>query len=154
MITIKAPKFPNEVKKSINTNRIKLLSKEEWMVLEEERKIKEHSKREKVNKNRRKNATITFRMSQEDKEKISKIIEISGIQKQEFITNSILNAPINVIVTRNVIDKCKRELNAICNELMRLNSYKDMDETLKTELLMILEIIKAAVEEKKPPNIT
>ena len=62
------------------------------------------------------------------------------------MTDAILNAPIKVVATRNVIDQCKKELQNILAELRRINSYEDMAEKDKCELEMICQIIEAALE--------
>lgn len=62
------------------------------------------------------------------------------------MTDAILNAPIKVVATKNVIDQCKTQLQDILAELRRINSYKDMAEKDKYVLEMICQIIEAALE--------
>ena len=109
---MKAPKFPS-YDEAVNRKKKKpqsLLSKEEWQALEEERKQKERDKGKKFANHRKKDVTIAFRTNRKDRELIFKKIAMSGLSRQDYMTNAILNAPIKVFATRNVIDSCKSEL--------------------------------------------
>lgn len=85
---------------------------------------------------------------QKDRELIFKKIAISGLSRQEYMTNAILNAPIKVFATRNVIENCKNELKEILPELKRVKQYGELDAGYRHELKMITEIIEAAIQEK------
>ena len=145
---MKAPKFPsydeavNRKKKQGKT----LLSKEEWQALEEARKQKETDKHKRTDKSRKRPATIAFRVSEKDREIIFSKIALSGLSRQDYMTNAILNAPINAIATKNVIDQCKTELGKISAELSNVKKFKDMDEQYRIELKMISQIIEAALK--------
>ena len=146
---MKAPKFPsydeaNRKKKKPQN----LLSKEEWQALEEERKQKERDKGKRFANHRKKDVTIAFRTNQKDRELIFKKISMSGLSRQEYMTNAILNAPVKVFATRNVIDNCKNELKEILSELKRVKQYGELDAGYRHELKMITEIIEAAIQEK------
>ena len=145
---MKAPKFPS-YDEAVNRKKKKtqnLLSKEEWQALEEERKQKDKDKHVKTDKNRKRRATIVFRTTEKDREIIFSKIALSGLNRQDYMTDAILNAPIKVVATRNVIDQCKTELQNILAELRRINSYEDMAEKDKYVLEMICQIIEAALE--------
>lgn len=92
--------------------------------------------------------TIAFRTNRKDRELISKKIVMSGLSRQDYMTNAILNAPIKVFATRNVIDSCKNELQEILLELKRVKQYGELDAGYRHELKMITEIIEAAIREK------
>ena len=147
---MKAPKFPS-YDEAVNHKKKKtqnLLSKEEWQALEEERKQKERDKGKRFANHRKKDVTIAFRTNRKDRELIFNKIEMSGLSRQEYMTNAILNAPIKVFATRNVIDSCKNELQEILSELKRVKQYGEMDASYRHELKMITEIIEAAIQEK------
>jgi len=147
---VKAPKFPS-YDEAVNRKKKKtqnLLSKEEWQALEEERKQKDKDKHVKTDKNRKRRATIVFRTTEKDREIIFSKIALSGLNRQDYMTDAILNAPIKVVATRNVIDQCKTELQNILAELRRINSYEDMAEKDKYVLEMICQIIEAALKNK------
>ena len=122
------------------------MTKEEWENLEEERKQKDKDKHVKSDKNRKRRATIVFRTTETDRGIIFSKIALSGLNRQDYMTDAILNASIKVVATRNVIDQCKKELQNIFAELRRINRYEDMTEKDKYVLEMICQIIEAALE--------
>ena len=65
------------------------------------------------------------------------------------MNNAILNAPIKIFATRNVIDSCKNELKEILSELKRVKQYEELDASYRHELKMITEIIESAIQEKR-----
>lgn len=145
---MKAPKFPS-YDEAVNHRSKKgktLMTKEEWEKFEEERKQKDKDKHVKSDKNRKRRATIVFRTTEKDREIIFSKIALSGLNRQDYMTNAILNAPIKVVATKNVIDQCKKELQNIFAELQRINRYEDMAEKDKYVLEMICQIIEAALE--------
>ena len=145
---MKAPKFPS-YDEAVNHRSKKgktLMTKEEWEKLEEERKQKDKDKHVKSDKNRKRRATIVFRTTEKDREIIFSKIALSGLNRQDYMTDAILNAPIKVVATKNVIDQCKKELQNIFAELQRINRYEDMAEKDKYVLEMICQIIEAALE--------
>ncbi|MGP1404613.1 MAG: plasmid mobilization protein [Catonella sp.] len=145
---MKAPKFPS-YDEAVNRKSKKgkpLMTKEEWKKLEEERKQKEKEICKKSDKNRKRPATIAFRVSEKDREIIFSKIALSGLNRQDYMTDAILNAPIKVVATRNVIDQCRAELKDISEELQQTNRYEDLDEKHRHELVMISQIIEAALE--------
>lgn len=96
---MKAPKFPS-YDEAVNRKKKKaqnLLSKEEWQALEEERKQKERDKGKRFAGNRKKDVTIAFRTNRKDRELISKKIAMSGLSRQDYMTNAILNAPWTIV---------------------------------------------------------
>ena len=147
---MKAPKFPS-YDEAVNRKKKKvqnLLSKEEWQALEEARKQKERDKCKRFAGHRKKDVTIAFRTNRKDRDLIYKKIAMSGLSRQDYMTNAILNAPIKVFATKNVVDTCKSELQAILQELNRLKNYGELDENVRHELKMIIEIVEATTDEK------
>ena len=145
---MKAPKFPS-YDEAVNRKKKKpqnLLSNEEWQALEEERKQKERYKGKRFANHRKKDVTIEFRTNQKDRELIFKKIAMSGLSRQDYMTNAILDAPVKIFATRNVIDSCKNELQEILSELKRVEQYGELDANCRHELKMITEIIEAAIQ--------
>ena len=149
---MKAPKFPNykDIIKKKKVEEVERLSKAEWQIIETERiEKRKESHRRSDEKRREKQATITFRVDKKDRDRILSKIELSGQNRQTYMTKAILDAPIKVVATQNIIDACKNKLERIYEELLRLESYKDLDSVSKTELKMIMEIINAAIKKEK-----
>lgn len=149
---MKAPKFPNyrDISKKKKPKQAERLTKAEWQAIEAEKKEKRRESHIKSDEKRReRTATITFRVRKKDREKIFAKIALSGLNRQTYMTKAILDAPIEVVATQNVIDSCRVSLEKIYEELLRLESYKDLDEVKERELKMIMEIIKAAKTKEK-----
>ncbi|MFA6697243.1 MAG: hypothetical protein WCS08_02550 [Eubacteriales bacterium] len=149
---MKAPKFPNykDISKKKKVEEVERLSKAEWQTIETERiEKRKESHRRSDEKRREKQATITFRVDKKDRDKIFSKIELSGQNRQTYMTKAILDAPIKVVATQNIIDSCRNKLDRIYEELLRLESYKDLDSVSETELKMIMEIINAAIKKEK-----
>ena len=146
---MKAPKFPS-YDEAVNRKKKKTqnLLSEEWQALEEERKQKESDKGKRFANHTKKDVTIAFRTNRKDRELIFNKIAMSGLSRQDYMINAILNAPIKVFATRNVIDSCKSELQEILSELKRVKEYGELDADYRHELRMIVEIIEAAMQEK------
>lgn len=151
---MKAPKFPNykDIIKKKKVEEVERLSKAEWQIIETERiEKRKESHRRSDEKRREKQATITFRVDKKDRDKIFSKIELSGQNRQTYMTKEILDAPIKVVATQNIIDSCRNKLDRIYEELLRLESYKDLDSVSETELKIIMEIINAAIKKRKKP---
>lgn len=151
---MKAPKFPNykDIIKKKKVEEVERLSKAEWQIIETERiEKRKESHRRSDEKRREKQATITFRVDKKDRDKIFSKIELSGQNRQTYMTKAILDAPIKVVATQNIIDSCRNKLDRIYEELLRLESYKDLDSVSETELKIIMEIINAAIKKRKKP---
>lgn len=149
---MKAPKFPNykDISKKKKVEEVERLSKAEWQTIETESiEKRKESHRRSDEKRREKQATITFRVDKKDRDKIFSKIELSGQNRQAYMTKAILDAPIKVVATQNIIDSCRNKLDRIYEELLRLESYKDLDSVSETELKMIMEIINAAIKKEK-----
>jgi len=73
---------------------------------------------------------------------------MSGLSRQDYMTNAILNAPVKIFATRNVIYSCKNELQEILSELKRVEQYGELYASYGHELKMITEIIEAGKQEK------
>lgn len=144
---MKAPKFPS-YKEVVQKKKplAERLTKAEWKALEENKIEIRKEQHKESDKNRLRPTTIAFRASKEDREKIFKKIALSGLSRQEYMTKAILEAPIEVVATQNIIDQCRDGMHSIYLELSRLNSFNDLSEVKQTELETILEIIKAAIK--------
>ena len=150
----KAPKLPSykeavkASKKKTKTKKENLLTKEEWKILENERKQKEKDKHKIVDKNRERATTIAFRVSHEERDRIYKRIALSGRMVREFMRDAVLNAPIKAVATRKVVVECKDELKRIVEELERLDQHEIIEEETLYNLDLVLNILSGAEEDE------
>ncbi len=151
----KAPELPSykeavkASKKKTKTKKEKLFTKEEWELIEDERKQKLKDKHKKVDKNRERGTTIAFRVSYKERDRIYKRIALSGKMVREFMRDAVLNVPIKSVATRKVVVECKNELERIIEELERINQNECIEEETLYNLDLVLNILAGAEDENK-----
>lgn len=93
------------------------------------------------NKNRWRNKTVGFRMSPEEAEQLDILAKLSGLAKQDYLINRVLQK--DVIVTGNprVYKMLRDQLAAVLDELKRLESVSEEQDELLDIILYIAEII-------------
>ena len=83
--------------------------------------------------------TIAFRLTQQENELLNRLVKMSGLTKQEFITNNMLKRNIVVMCTPRVHKALKDEMIAIYEELRRIEKAGDLTEEF-------IEVLKTACE--------
>lgn len=86
--------------------------------------------------NRWRNITISFRVSDEENTIINRLVALSGLSKQEYITTRLEQKDVIVYGNPKVYKALKDEMTRIYNELSRLShadeiSY-ELQEVIKT----------------------
>lgn len=94
-------------------------------------------------KNRWRNVTVGFRMSPEEAEELNVKVRLSGLSKQDYLIKSCLEHKLHIICGRKVAREMQMHLEAILDELQRLETAEEMHEELLTPLKHILEILNA-----------
>ncbi len=89
------------------------------------------------NCNRWRNKTVAFRVSPEENEQIDKVVRLSGITKQEYITRRLLCQDVVVQGNPRVYKALRNELAAVLAELQRIEAGSGIDD----ELLDTIELI-------------
>lgn len=74
---------------------------------------------------------------------------MSGLDRQEYMTKAIIEAPIQVVATKNVIDICRKELKEISRELSKIEKASEINDRNIEVLKMIAEIIRTSVDSIK-----
>lgn len=94
------------------------------------------------------NKTIAFRMSPEEDELLERLVAISGLTKQEYIINRLLNR--NVVVNGNprVYKALKDQLDAVYGELCRVKDTRG----LSVDQLVLIRQIATIMEGMKEGN--
>ncbi len=86
-------------------------------------------------KGRFRSITIGFRVSPEENEQISRMVMMSGLTKQDYLTNNMLQHSIIVQGNPRVYKGLKTQMEAICRELSRLSAASE----ISTELSEVME---------------
>ena len=94
------------------------------------------------------NKTIAFRMSPEEDELLERLVALSGLTKQEYIINRLLNR--NVVVNGNprVYKALKDQLDAVYGELCRVKDARG----LSVDQLVLIRQIATIMEGMKEGN--
>ena len=86
--------------------------------------------------------TIAFRVSPEEDVQINIAVSLSGMTKQDYITNKLLDRTINVQASCKVHRAVYDRLTEVLEELKRIEAGKQIDE----ELLDNISLISGLVE--------
>ena len=88
-------------------------------------------------KGRFRSKTIAFRVSPEENEQLNIAVALSGLTKQDYITNRLLSRDIVVQPNPRVYKALKNQLEMVYSELKRF----DNEEQTNSELLETINLI-------------
>ena len=89
------------------------------------------------NKGRFRSRTIGFRVSQEEDAQINVAVSLSGLTKQDYITNRLLCRDIVVQGNPRVYKALKDQLAKVLDELKRIENGDEVDEDLLATINLI-----------------
>ncbi len=84
----------------------------------------------KVDNNRKRNQTISFRMSPEERCALEARIKISGMSKAEYFIQSLLHQEINIAVGKYQSDRLSLEIRRLYEQLNRIEAENGTDSDL------------------------
>ena len=87
-------------------------------------------------KGRFRSKTISFRISPEETEQLDVKVKLSGMTKQNYLINRVLQKNIVVQPNPRVYKALKNQLEAVLDELKRINNGGVNDELLETVRLI------------------
>lgn len=94
------------------------------------------------NRNRFRSQTIAFRVSPEEDKQINIAVSLSGLTKQEYITNKLLDRTINVKASCKVHRAVYDRLTEVLQELKKLNSGENVDDELLENISLIGRLVE------------
>ena len=83
--------------------------------------------------------TIAFRLTRQENELLNRLVKMSGLTKQEYITSNMLKQNIVVMGNPRVHKALKEEMISIYEELRRIEKAGDLTEEF-------IEVLKTACE--------
>ncbi|MBQ6632702.1 MAG: hypothetical protein IJH80_00700 [Ruminococcus sp.] len=89
------------------------------------------------NKGRFRSRTIGFRVSPEEEAQINVAVSLSGLTKQDYITNRLLCRDIVVQGNPRVYKALKDQLAKVLDELKRIENGSEVDEDLLATINLI-----------------
>ena len=95
--------------------------------------------------NRWRNITVGFRVSPEENEQINIAVALSGLPKQEYCYRRCMNRDIVVQGNPRVYKALRKQLDAVLDELKRIESPRDLSD----ELLDNIELITRTLDGMK-----
>lgn len=102
----------------------------------------------KVDKNRKRNIIVNFRMSPEEKSLFKEKIALSGLNKQDYMIQMSLNHSVEVSGNIRVFDELKTKLKMLEEYFKNVNLDCDMDENKLELLAYILEMFETVNRNK------
>lgn len=97
------------------------------------------------NHNRWRNKTVAFRISPEEDEQIEKLVKLSGLTKQDYITRRLMEHDVVVQGNPRVFKALRNQLTDMLTELRRIEAGAQVDD----ELLDIIEMIAVILDGMK-----
>lgn len=99
-------------------------------------------------KNRKRNYILNFRVSEEEYDLINKKIEISGLKKQDYFLQMLLNHEVNLVSDYRLSDNIAKEIFQLAKVIKKFGKLDDDEADI---LIYILEIYEEIKKRKKPP---
>ena len=98
-------------------------------------------------KNRKRNRILNFRVSQEEYDLINKKIEISGLKKQDYFIQILLNHEVKLVSDYRLSDNIAKEIFQLAKAIKKFGKLDDDEADI---LIYILEIYEEIKKEKSP----
>ena len=99
------------------------------------------------NHNRRRNKTVAFRVSPEEDAQIERLVKLSGLTKQDYITRRLVERDVVVQGNPRVFKALRNQLADVLKELRCIEAGVQVDD----ELLDIIEMIAVILDGMNQP---
>ena len=97
--------------------------------------------------NRWRSKNLCFRLSPEENEQLNTFVRLSGLTKQEYVTQRVLNRDVVVQGSPRVYKALKVQLGTVLMELRRINTGSAVSDELLDIIQMIAHIMDGLKEE-------
>lgn len=105
------------------------------------------SEKNKDDHNRWRSKTIAFRVSPEEDAQINRVVRMSGLSKQEYLTANMLKHEIRVMGNPRVFKGLKTQIIELTEELQRLAAASEVSDELMECIKLALELCRGLKEE-------
>ena len=92
-------------------------------------------------KKRWRNATIAFRVSEVENQRINNLVKLSGMTKQDYITTRLENETMTVVMNSRIHLQITSLLKTIYSELCRLSATSEISEELQEQISLISNFV-------------
>lgn len=93
-------------------------------------------------KNRKRNRILNFRVSEEEYDLINKKIEISGLKKQDYFLQMLLNHEVKLASDYRLSDNIAKEIFQLAKAIKKFGKLDDDEADILIYILKIYEEIK------------
>ena len=97
--------------------------------------------------NRWRSKNLCFRLSPEENEQLNTFVRLSGLTKQEYVTQRVLNRDVVVQGSPRVYKALKEQLGSVLMELRRINAGSAVSDELLDIIQMIAHMMDGLKEE-------
>lgn len=98
-------------------------------------------------KSRKRNRILNFRVSKEEYDLINKKIAISGLKKQDYFIQMLLNHEVKLVSDYRLSDNIAKEIFRLAKVIKKFGKINDDEADI---LIYILEIYEEIKKEKSP----
>ena len=105
----------------------------------------------KDNHNRWRSKTVAFRMSPEEANQLDAFVQMSGLPKQDYLIQRVLQREIVVMGNPRVYKGLKNQMEAIHDELQRIEANRFIDDELLDRVEQLLTIMNDMKEDANAP---
>ena len=84
---------------------------------------------------------VSFRLSPEEAEQLDKCVQLSGMTKQDYLANRVLQRKVVVQSNPRVFKALRIELNAICAAMQQMESWTDADAEFRILFQQVLDMV-------------
>jgi translation initiation factor IF-3 len=102
-------------------------------------------KRKKKENNRVRNKYVNFRVTSDEYDLLNKKVEMSGLLKQDYIIQCLLNSEVKVKLDYRLADKIAKEIFQLARVIKKYGQLDDQEQEI---LIYILEIYEELKKEK------
>lgn len=93
-------------------------------------------------KNRKRNRILNFRVSKEEYDLINKKIAISGLKKQDYFIQMLLNHEVKLVIDYRLSDNIAKEIFQLAKVIKKFGKLNDDEAYILIYILEIYEEIK------------
>ena len=86
---------------------------------------------------RHRNVTVAFRVSREESELLNRLVALSGLTKQDYITSKLLDREVTVVPSSRTRKALRDEMIAVYRELRRIRDDTGISPELETVISAI-----------------
>lgn len=90
---------------------------------------------------------VSFRLSPEEAEQLDKYVQLSGMTKQDYLVDRVLQREMVVQSNPRVFKALRNELNAICTAMQQMESWTDADAEFRILFQQVLNMIDQMKED-------